>query len=130
MPALPSVSGAVPTEYHDLQTGEGPVLEVPCSPGIRRYSLFQTVDGRPRLMAFLVRSGGTAVPHDLEPFSLEWNGSPPDREQALLTGAETIVYNRWMLSDSLRCRFDSIYSGVFGGFGREDSVVIWTQGSP
>jgi hypothetical protein len=124
------VSAFVPGEYESLRGGEGPVLEVPCSPGIRRYSLFQTVDERPRPVGFLVRSGGTAVPARLAPFSLDWSGPPPGAAQALETGAAAIVYNRWMLPDSLRSRFDALYAGLFGGFGDGDSVAVWTPDGP
>ena len=81
-------------------------------------------------MGFLVRSGGTAVPDRLAPFSLDWSGPPPDAAQALGTGAAAIVYNRWMLPDSLRSRFDGLYAGLFGGFGDGDSVAVWTPDSP
>ena len=105
----------------------GPVLEVPCSSGVRRYIFFQVSDGLPRLVNFMARARSTEIPENLTPFRLD-NSEIPDQQDALATGAKLIVYNRWMFSDREREIFDSRFSPLFEGFDTDDSLWIWRSG--
>ncbi len=124
LPTLASVSGAIPSAYEGNGAQIGPVLEIPCSRQIRRYSLFQTADGRPRLCSFLARPEDDRLPEGLEVFSLEDSGVPRE-EDALESGASSIIYNRWMLGDSLREACDERFALLFTFAAPEDSVWIW-----
>lgn len=124
LPSLAVISGFIPEEYERMGESEGPLLEVPSSPHVRRYSFFQVSDGLPRLLSFMVRPGSSIIPENLTPFRLE-TSEIPDRQDALATGAKLIVYNRWMFSDREREIFDSRFSPLFEGFDTDDSLWIW-----
>jgi len=124
LPSLTVLSGFIPEEYERMTESDGPVLEVPSSPHVRRYIFFQVSDGLPRLLSFMVRPGSSVIPENLAPFRLETSGIP-DRQDALATGAKLIVYNRWMFSDREREIFDSRFSPLFEGFDTDDSLWIW-----
>ncbi len=121
-PLIPSVSGRIPAFYTRPFSEQVTILEVPASPRILRYSLFQTADGMPRPVYFVPR-GDLSLPPGTDPFSID-SRSPVDSGLALRSGADLIVYNRWMLDPVQRAHFDSLYSPLFQGH-LHDSVAVW-----
>ena len=123
-PALPSVSGAVPSFYSIR--GEGAcILEIPASPTIRRYALFMTADSRERPVFFHARRAAPLDP-SLEPFMAD-SRRPVTDDQAEATGVDLIVYNRWMFEPGERDRLDAMYSGIFDDPRGSDSVWVWRR---
>lgn len=121
---LRTIEATVPGFYYETAQN-GIVLEIPSSDRIRRYTLFETVDGSRRIVKFLAR-GGEVQMEDI-PASLAWGSTvEPVSADIFLTGAETVVYNRWMFSDSVRCYYDSLYINLFPEEGMQDSVWVWT----
>ncbi len=88
------------------------------------YSLFSIADNSPRIVKFLAR--GDELGLESVPLSLRWGSSiPPDFEALEMTGAETIVYNRWMFTDSIRGCYDLLYKDIFPEYSAQDSVWVW-----
>ncbi len=122
---LQSVEVTVP-HYYSTTSGNGSVLEIPASERIRRYSLFEITDGSPRLVRFFARGGETRM--DNIPPSLAWGSTAePTEDDIISTGAATVIYNRWMFSDSVRIYYDSLYDNIFPEQARGDSVWVWTR---
>ncbi|MCK5785408.1 MAG: hypothetical protein KAH54_02490 [Candidatus Sabulitectum sp.] len=118
-----SIEATVPDFY--ATTGDtGITLEVPATNLIRRYSLFSAVDGAPRIVKFFARGGEDQM--GSIPENLHWgSSSAPCESDIILAGAETVVYNRWMFTDSIRSYYDSLYENIFSEQDREDSVWVW-----
>jgi hypothetical protein len=125
VPRVPSLSGRIPSFYRQAGDPAAGVLEIPASPMILRYSLFQTADSRPRLVYFVPRDV-PALAAELRPFSLD-SGRAVDSRDAFLTGADLIVYNRWLFGDGERERLDSLYSGLFGRPDPGESLLVWRR---
>lgn len=123
-PALPSVSGAVPSFYSTREEGSS-ILEIPASPIARRYALFMTADSRERPVFF---HGRRAAPLDtsFDPFMTD-SRQLVTEEQAAATGVDLIVYNRWMFGRDERNRLDAEYSGIFEQPQPSDSVWVWRR---
>jgi hypothetical protein len=122
VPRIPSLSGRIPSFYRQPGSIDATVLEIPASPMILRYSLFQTADHRPRPVYFVPREV-PGLPPALTPFSIG-SDQPVDSVDAVSSGVDLIVYNRWLLDDVQRDHFDGLYSGLFG-YEMSDSVEIW-----
>jgi hypothetical protein len=119
-----SIENTVPHFYLSRNTN-GVTLEIPSSDRMRRYSLFEIADGSPRLVRYLARGGEAQM--EFIPASLLWGSTTePTGADIIATGAETVVYNRWMFSDSIRSCYDSLYYNLFSGQTRGDSVWVWT----
>jgi len=125
VPRIPSVSGRIPSFYREAGDRTAVTLEVPASPMILRYSLFQTADSRPRPVYFVPREV-PQLPAGIEPFSLG-SDVAVDSGDAVNTGVDIIVYNRWLLDAPERARYDSLYSGLFGMPEPGDSVLVWRR---
>jgi len=125
---LSTLETAVPRFYSTaIQTGS--VLEIPASNKIRRYSLFETVDGSPRLVKYLARGGEAQM--DRIPARLRWESTErPEETDLISAGAATVVYNRWMFTDSIRSHYDSLYSGIFPEYSISDSDSVWVWAFP
>ena len=122
---LNSIETTVP-EFYRQRTNPGLTLEIPCSDRIRRYSLFTIEDSAPRMIKFLARN--SEIQMDSVPQSLWWESkTEPLVEDFFETGAETIIYNRWMFSDSIQNYYDSLYSNVFMEHFQGDSVWVWVS---
>ena len=118
-----SIEAIVP-DFYAATPNTGVTLEIPASHLIRRYSLFSVVDGSPRIVKFLAR--GVEEQMDSIPESLQWGStSKPCESDMVLTGAETVVYNRWMFTDSTSSHYDCLYEDIFPEQGRGDSVWVW-----
>lgn len=122
-PFLRTIDTTVPSFYRSGH-GAGLVLEIPASSAIRRYSLFEAADGVPRRVKFFAR-GGEDVLQGIPP-GLTWDPDTiPSREDLLMTGADAVVYNRWMFPLNERILYDSLYAPIFTPEEREDSLWIW-----
>lgn len=120
---LNSIDSTVPLFYR-WGNPVPPVLEIPASSAIRKYSLFESVDMLPRRVKFFAR-GGEEMMEGI-PAGLAWNPSvPPVRDDLQRTGASTVVYNRWMFPPDEKSFYDSLYTGIFTSDERGDSVWIW-----
>jgi hypothetical protein len=123
---LNTIETSVP-QFYSTYSPEGLTLEIPSSDRFRRYSLFETVDGAPRMVKYLARAGEAQM--ETIPPSLRWGSCEiPVEADLISTGAGTVIYNRWMFSDPVRSRYDSLYSGIFPDNSRlpGDSVWGWT----
>ncbi len=110
--------------FYSTEAAAGLTLEIPSSDRIRMYSLFSIADNSPRIVKFLAR--GDELGLESVPLSLRWGSSiPPDFEALEMTGAETIVYNRWMFTDSIRGCYDLLYKDIFPEYSAQDSVWVW-----
>ncbi len=119
-----SIEAVVP-HFYSTDAAAGVTLEIPASNMIRRYSLFSAADGSPRIVKFLARGGENRM--EGIPGSLIWGSTAvPDESDIVLTGAETVVYNRWMFTDSVRSHYDTLYEDLFPEQGKGDSVWVWT----
>ncbi len=122
---LNTIETAVPDYYYSHLT-TGLTLEIPSSDRMRRYSLFEIADGAPRMVKYLARGGDVQMESITE--SLEWGStSAPCEADIILTGADIVVYNRWMFSDSIRLHYDVLYKDLFPEPGKSDSVWVWTS---
>ncbi len=122
-PILETIDTTVPSFYRSGH-GAGLLLEIPASSAIRRYSLFEAADGVPRRVKFFARGGEDML--DGIPPGLTWDPVvPPAREHLSFTGADAVVYNRWMFPPEERALYDSLYTPVFTPEEREDSLWIW-----
>jgi hypothetical protein len=125
---LSTVETSVPL-FYSTGVQAGSVLEIPVSHRIRRYSLFETIDGSSRVVKYLAR-GGEAQMEKIPP-SLRWESfERPDEADLVSTCAETIVYNRWMFTDSIRSHYDSLYSSIFPEHSISDTDSVWVWISP
>ena len=125
---LETIEASVP-QFYSTYTPSGFTLEIPSSDRFRRYSLFETVDGAPRLVKYLARGG--EVQMQRIPVSLRWESCDmPDETDLISTGAGTVVYNRWMFTDSIRLHYDSLYSGIFPEHSTSDTDSVWAWISP
>ncbi len=123
-PGLPSIPATVPSFYSAGAHG-GPVLEVPASTLVRRYSFFMTVDEQPRPVFFMARPT-RELPPVFDPF-LTRSVTEPDAEDAMRTGVETIIYNRWMFAGPERDSLDARFGSLFPGGSPDDSIWVWTR---
>ncbi len=99
-------------------------LEIPASSLIRRYALLEAVDGIQRRVKFFARGGEDMM--EGIPEGLRWNPSePPSREDLAGTGAEEVIYNRWIFPAAERSCYDSLYSDIFLPGEKDDSLWIW-----
>ncbi|MBD3369888.1 hypothetical protein GF402_05940 [Candidatus Fermentibacteria bacterium] len=121
--SLPSLSARVPSVYEELEPSIGPVLEIPCSPSIRRYAYFQTVDGNPRYISYMARPVRQNVPEVLRPFALGCD-SVPDVSDLRRTGASVVIYNRWLFEPNRREKLDARFASIFDSAPPGDSVWI------
>ncbi|MCK5131832.1 MAG: hypothetical protein KAR40_06725 [Candidatus Sabulitectum sp.] len=114
--------------FYSTDVAAGLTLEIPSSDLIRRYSLFSTADSSPRIVKFLARGGERQMENI--PAGLIWGSTAaPDEADIILTGAETVVYNRWMFTDSIRNHYDFLYKDIFPEQGKGDSVWVWVRTS-
>lgn len=122
---LDSIEVTVP-QFYSEDTPCGITLEIPGTDRMRRYSLFEIADGAPRIIKYLARGGDIQM--ERIPENLRWGSSTvPDKADFVLSGAETVVYNRWMFTDSIRNHYDFLYKDVFPEQGKGDSVWVWTS---
>ena len=99
-------------------------LEIPASSSIRRYALLEAADGVQRRVKFFARGGEDMM--EGIPEGLRWNPSePPSREDLAGTGAEEVIYNRWIFPAVERSYYDSLYSDIFLPGEKDDSLWIW-----
>ena len=121
---LRTIDDTVPSCYTENWEALPVTLEIPASRAIRKYSLFQIADGAPRLLGFLAR-GGEWQEEKIPP-SLLWDSElVPTEEDLVNSGAGRIIYNRWMFEDSVRVRYDSLYTPLFPDMDKSDSVWVW-----
>jgi hypothetical protein len=125
VPVIPTLPGRIPSFYTAANDRSEVVLEIPASPRILRYALFQTSDCRPRPVFFVPR-GDLALPAGLEPFSID-SRSAVDSSDALETRVDILVYNRWLLHGDDRELFDGLYAGIFGETSPGDSILVWRR---
>ncbi len=119
-----SIEDAIPG-FYSTDIASGVTLEIPSSNMIRRYSFFSTADDSPRIVKFLARGGERQL--ESIPESLRWGSTVvPDESDIILAGAEIVVYNRWMFTDSIRNYYDSLYEDIFQEQYKGDSVWVWT----
>jgi len=112
--------------YYSTRNSHGITLEIPSSDRMRRYSLFEIADGAPRIVKYLARGGEQQMLQI--PETLQWGStSVPCQADIVFTGAEIVVYNRWMFSDSIRLHYDVLYKDLFPEPGKSDSVWVWTS---
>lgn len=120
---LETIRDNVPSFYLE-ETADTLRLEIPASEDIRLYSLLEAADGVPRRVKFFAR-GGEQMMEGI-PEGLRWEpAEAPAREDLSLTGAQTVIYNRWMFPADVRERYDSIYSGIFLPCEKNDSLWVW-----
>ncbi len=120
---LNSIETTVP-DFYRQRINPGLTLEIPASDRFRRYSLFEIADSSERIVKYLARNG--EIQMSAVPQSLWWESEvEPILDDFFETGAETIVYNRWMFSDSIQNHYDSLYSNVFIDQFQGDSVWVW-----
>ncbi|PIE51736.1 hypothetical protein CSA37_05065 [Candidatus Fermentibacteria bacterium] len=120
---LKTIDTAIP-EFYRSSAHSGPVLEIPVSPLIRRYSLFESEDGLARLVRFMAREDMT-IDSGL-PEGLFYNSATVPLEGDFeKTGAATVVYNRWMFSENETALYDSLYSILFTCSSPEESLWVW-----
>jgi hypothetical protein len=123
--SLNTISTAVPSWYFDSPPS-ALRLEIPASSAIRRYSLFEAVDGVPRRVKFFAR-GGEEMEAGIPP-GLLWNPSEtPVRSDLAATGAGSVVYNRWLFSPEERSFYDSLYTDIFLSLEKQDSIWVWVS---
>lgn len=122
-PGLPSVDPAIPSVYSSGL--EGSVLEIPASDAIRRYAYFMTEDGCSRIVFFHARRAA-GLPAAVDPF-LAGSGARVTEEEALETGADLIIYNRWLYGPEERADLDMLYSGLFEYAPVSDTVWVWRR---
>lgn len=121
---LDSIEVTVP-QFYSADTPGGTILEIPSSDRMRRYSLFEITDGAPRIIRYLARGGESQM--ESIPERLRWGSTAaPSETDIILTEAETVVYNRWMFTDSIRTHYDSLYEDLFTEQSKGDSVWVWT----
>ncbi len=119
---LRKIQDGVPAFYTG-GTASGMRLEIPASHFIRRYALFEAADGVERRVKFFARGGEDMM--EGIPEGLRWNPSePPSREDLSGTGADEVIYNRWILPPGERALYDSLYAGVFLREEKGDSLWI------
>lgn len=120
---LRTISSHVP-QFYQWADGESPVLEIPASPMIRKYSLFESFDMLPRRVKFLSRGGESFMEGIPDGLTIYPEVSPV-RTDLQRTGAGTVVYNRWMFQADERTFYDSLYSSLFTESEKGDSLWIW-----
>ncbi len=119
-----SIEATVP-HFYRTDAASGITLEIPSSEMIRRYSLFSIADSSPRIVKFLARGGEQQMLQI--PETLKWGStSVPSQADMVFTGADIVVYNRWMFSDSIRTHYDLLYEDLFSDQEKGDSVWVWT----
>jgi len=120
---LNSIETTVP-DFYSQRANPGLTLEIPASDRFRRYSLFEIADSSERIVKYLARNG--EIQMSAVPQSLWWESqTKPTVEELFESGAETIIYNRWMFPDSIQNYYDSLYSNVFIDQFQGDSVWVW-----
>lgn len=120
---LPKIESTVPSFYRSRSDAEL-ILEIPANTAIRRYSLFEAADGIRRRVKFFTRGGEDMM--EGIPEGLHWaSETPPSRDDLESTGADVVVYNRWMFTGNTRSHYDSLYSSVFTPDEKGDSLWIW-----
>ena len=124
-PGLPTIPDTIPSVYRDVHPG-GTALEIPATEMARRHGYFMTADGRGRPVFFHTRRS-TAIPAAFDPFRTD----SPDTvsvDDALATGVDVILYNRWMYDEARRDELDARFEALFPDAPPGDSVWIWTRG--
>lgn len=120
---LRKIEDRVPS-FYTSGAPSGMRLEIPASHSIRRYALFEAADGVERRVKFFARGGEDMM--EGIPEGLRWNPSePPTREDLAGTGAEEVIYNRWIFPAAERSCYDSLYSDIFLPGEKDDSLWIW-----
>lgn len=123
-PGLPTISATVPSVYRSNPEGAS-VLEIPSSMIARRYGLFMTVDGCERPVFVLTRRTSD-ISDAFDPFLLESQDRVSEL-QAMETGVDIIIYNRWLFDGASRDELDSRFAALFPGASPGDSVRVWRR---
>jgi hypothetical protein len=121
--SLPSISDRVPSVYGSIGPSAGPVLEIPCSPNVRRLAYFQTVDGNPRYLSYMARPERRGLPNVLLPFALA-SDSIPTEADLRRTGASVAIYNRWLFEPDRKSELDARFRSIFDSGSELDSVWV------
>lgn len=123
-PGLPTISSTIPSVYRSGQPG-GTALEIPATEMARRHGYFMTADGRERPVFFQTRRS-TAVSDAFDPFRID-SPDTVSAGDAMSTGVDIILYNRWMYDSTLRGEMDARFAALFPDASTADSVWIWTR---
>lgn len=123
-PRLPTISGTIPSVYRNGQHG-GIALEIPATEMARRHGYFMTADGRERPVFFHTRRSAE-IPGVFDPFRIDSSDSVSVGD-AMKTGVDIILYNRWMYDAASRGEMDARFAALFQGASTADSVWIWTR---
>lgn len=123
-PGLPTISAAVPSVYREGLPGET-ALEIPATEMARRHGYFMTADGRARPVFFHTRRS-TAVSDVFDPFRID-SPDTVSAGDAIATGVDVILYNRWMYDPVVREEMDSRFGALFPGASSFDSVWVWRR---
>lgn len=120
---LQKIDTGMPSFYTET-TASNLRLEIPASAAVRRYSLLEAADGVARRVKFFARGGEDMMEGIPEGF--RWNPCEiPLREDFTKTGADDVIYNRWMFPEEERALYDSIYAGIYTEIEKGDSIWIW-----